>query len=389
MVLDSSVSVYPPLDHPAWWVAAFVIGICVGSFLNVVIYRLPLGISVNEPKRSFCPGCKAPIPMRRNVPLLSWLLLRGRCPDCRGRISVRYFAVELLTGLLFAAVWGVLVDWLGSGWLGMGHAAVLPLWFLVSALVAIAFIDAEHLIIPLELTIPATVAGLIAALLMPRLPDLLGWSAVDPGWLDGLKSSILGGVIGYFGLWAVVLLGKLAFGRAEWRHETAVAWRLEEPASEEEPIRFHMGDESVEWWDLFFRKSDKLVIEADTVRANGRDFPSGEVVIREDGVTLPGGEVVALEDLRSLEGSARRAVVPREAMGMGDVHLMGVVGAFFGCFGVFFALLAGSLLAIGAAVLGRIGFGMRLPFGPFLAMGALCWLFGGWKLAEWYLGSLR
>lgn len=383
------MTVFPPLDHLAWWLAAFVLGTCVGSFLNVVIYRMPLGISVNDPKRSFCPGCKAPIPMRRNIPLVSWLALRGKCPDCGGRISVRYFAVELLTGLLFSAVWWVVVERAGADRLEWSHAAALPLWFLVSALVAISFIDAEHLIIPLELTISSTVAGVVAAVLMPVLPDMVGWSSLDPGWLDGLKSAVLGGVIGYFGLWAVVLLGKLAFGKMEWKHEAAVAWYLEEPKGEEEPIRFHMGEASVDWWDLFYRKSDKLVIEAESVRVNGGDAVVGEVVIREDGVTLADGSEVKLEDLKSLEGTARRAVVPREAMGMGDVHLMGVIGAFFGWFGVFFALLAGSLLAIAAAVLGRIGFGMRLPFGPFLAMGALCWLFGGWKLAEWYLESLR
>jgi leader peptidase (prepilin peptidase)/N-methyltransferase len=387
--LNPPVTVFPTLDHPAWWLAAFIIGICVGSFLNVVIYRMPLGISVNEPKRSFCPGCKSAIPMSRNIPLISWLALRGRCPDCKGRISFRYFAVELLTGLLFCAVWWVVVGRAGAERVEMAHAVVFPLWFLVSALVALSFIDAEHLIIPLELTISSTVAGVLAALLMPELPDLVAWSSIDPGWKDGLKSSILGGVIGYFGLWAVVLLGKLAFGKTEWKHEDAVAWRLEEPKGEEEPIRFHMGSETVDWWDLFFRKSDKLVIECDTVRINGDEAVPGEVVIREDGVTFADGRHVILEEVKSLEGTAKRAVVPREAMGMGDVHLMGVIGAFFGWFGVFFALLAGSLLAIAAAVLGRVGFGMRLPFGPFLAMGALCWLFGGWKIAEWYLASLR
>jgi leader peptidase (prepilin peptidase)/N-methyltransferase len=344
----------------------------------VVIYRVPLGMSVNEPKRSFCPKCRKNIPMWLNMPLISWLWLRGKCAECAAPISFRYFGVELLTAVLFVVTWMLFPP-----------QVVIFLWVLMSLLVAITFIDAEHLIIPLELTISSTVAGVVAAVLMPVLPDMVGWSSLDPGWLDGLKSAVLGGVIGYFGLWAVVLLGKLAFGKMEWKHEAAVAWYLEEPKGEEEPIRFHMGEASVDWWDLFYRKSDKLVIEAESVRVNGGDAVVGEVVIREDGVTLADGSEVKLEDLKSLEGTARRAVVPREAMGMGDVHLMGVIGAFFGWFGVFFALLAGSLLAIAAAVLGRIGFGMRLPFGPFLGMGALCWLFGGWKLAEWYLESLR
>jgi leader peptidase (prepilin peptidase) / N-methyltransferase len=75
-------------------------------------------------------------------------------------------------------------------------------------------------------------------------------------------------------------------------------------------------------------------------------------------------------------------------MGMGDVHLLGMIGAFFGWTGVFFSLFAASVFAIVAAVIGRIGFGKQLPFGPFLAMGAVAWMFGGWKIWVWYLDSL-
>ena len=98
---------YPPFDHWLWYIPAIFIGACIGSFLNVVIYRVPLGLSVNEPKRSFCPHCKKPIPLGRNIPLVSWLMLRGKCADCGAPIAFRYFAVELLTALMFAAVWFV------------------------------------------------------------------------------------------------------------------------------------------------------------------------------------------------------------------------------------------------------------------------------------------
>jgi len=379
--------IYPPLDHPAWLVAAFLIGACVGSFLNVVIYRLPLGLSVNDPKRSFCPKCKSPIPMRRNIPLVSWLLLRGRCADCKAPIAVRYFLVELLTALLFAATAWVVFDRVGPQG-GIGLLALPPLWLMVASFVALSFIDAEHMIIPLELTISGTVAGFLAALAMPVLPDLVGWSPGGGAWWAGVWQSLLGAVIGFFGLWAVVLLGKLAFGRKEMKFEKPVAWRLIEPEGDEDPILFEMGGERIEWWDIFNRPSDRLVIEADTLRVDGESRDGGTLVIRERKIELPDGRAIDLEKLRSLDGTSAQAVIPREAMGMGDVHLMGMIGAFFGWTGVFFSLFASSLLAIVAALLCRVGFGRPLPYGPFLVLGALIWFFGGWRIAAWYLQLL-
>ena len=90
--LTGRVVIYPPLDHPVWLVPAFLIGACIGSFLNVVIYRLPLGLSVNDPKRSFCPKCKSDIPMRQNIPLISWLALKGKCSNCQAPIASRVSA---------------------------------------------------------------------------------------------------------------------------------------------------------------------------------------------------------------------------------------------------------------------------------------------------------
>src|SRR5690349_11142228 len=148
---------------------AFILGASIGSFLNVCIYRMPRDLSVNEPKRSFCPSCKYQIPWYRNLPLISWLALRGKCANCGAKISFRYFGVELLTGLLFLAVWWRVwieprPEWHGQGWM-----LALPYWILVSLLVVATFIDFEHFIIPDEVTIGGTVAGVLLSFAMPIL----------------------------------------------------------------------------------------------------------------------------------------------------------------------------------------------------------------------------
>ena len=154
----------PHLYELLFQVFAFVLGAAIGSFLNVCIYRLPLGMSVNEPKRSFCPSCKAQIPWYRNLPLVSWLTLRGKCASCGARISFRYLGVELLTGLLFLAVWVKLMRGPETPWL-----LAPAYWILVALLVVATFIDFEHFIIPDEITWGGAVAGAALSYLLPPL----------------------------------------------------------------------------------------------------------------------------------------------------------------------------------------------------------------------------
>lgn len=364
------------LDHWIWTFVAFCFGACVGSFLNVVIYRVPLGMSVNEPKRSFCPSCRKGIPMWLNIPLVSWLWLRGKCRNCGAVIAFRYFGVELLTAVLFAAVWHLFRS---------EPQVVLPLCVITAMLVAITFIDAEHLIIPTGMTTAGTVVGLLACGLWPQLPALAG---AGGSWWQGVVSGGIGFAAGFFGLWLVVELGKKAFGRKEMKHGKPVAWHLREPENDVDPLCFVMGEESVPWWDMFSRKTDRLVVQTTALRVNGDETEAGELVIRETEVTLPDGRVLKIEEMKSLDGMADSAVIPREAMGFGDVHLLGMIGAFLGWSGVLFSLFAASLYALVWALAGRIGFGRQLPFGPFLAFGGLTWLFGGWRLWQWYLDIL-
>ncbi len=361
-----------PFDHWAWWVPIFLLGACIGSFLNVVIHRVPRGLSVNEPKRSFCPACKSAIPMHRNIPLLSWLLLRGKCADCGGPIAVRYFFVELLTAVLFIAVW-LLFPPQAAGFL----------FVMMALLVAITFIDAEHLIIPVPLTWAGSILGVAACAFWPPLA-MLGSTAATPTWLDGITASAIGWASGFFGLWLVVELGKIAFGKKTASFESPTEWSVREGDGKNEPMCFIIDGEAISWWDLFNRKSDRLLVDCTVIRVDGQPVGVGMLEIREASITLPDGTEVQFEDLASLDGLAKSVVIPREAMGMGDIHLLGMIGAYFGWSGVFFSLFAASLFAIAAAIIGRIGFGRQLPFGPFLAMGCCTWAFGGWKLWAWY-----
>jgi leader peptidase (prepilin peptidase)/N-methyltransferase len=203
-----------------------------------------------------------------------------------------------------------------------------------------------------------------------------------------LIQSGIGWAAGFFGLWLVVELGKLAFGKKAMKFQSPAAWELKEPAGESDPLSFVIDGESIPWWDLFSRKSDRLIIETGEIHIDGERHGGGTLVIRETEIELPNGAKHSIEKLRSLSGTAKSIVIPREAMGFGDVHLMGMIGAFFGWSGVLFALFASSIYALIAALIGRIGFGRQLPFGPFLAMGALTWAFGGWKLWAWYLEFL-
>lgn len=126
-----------------------VLGLLFGSFANVVIYRVPAGQSVVRPP-SACPKCATELGVLDNIPVLSWLLLRGRCRACSARISARYPVVELLTAGLFALV--------GSRIEGINLVAYLPL---VWVLVVLAFIDLDHKLLPNKIVLPATVAGLV------------------------------------------------------------------------------------------------------------------------------------------------------------------------------------------------------------------------------------
>jgi len=286
------VNVLPPLFG---FVVAGVFGAIIGSFLNVVIHRVPIEQSIVFPN-SRCPSCGGVIAFYDNIPVLSYLVLRAKCRHCKERISFRYPAVELLTAALF----------IGVAWHD-GLSAALPFDLVfASALLALVFIDAEHMILPNVITYPGIVFAVVARVAIPFLtgtphfddvPSLAQGALADmPIWVTSLAGALIGALLGGGSLW---LMG--------W------TW----------------------------------------------------------------------EKLRGIE-----------AMGLGDVKMMFMVGAYLGwrltILTIFIGVLSGSV--IGILLMARQGqrnMQMLLPFGVFLGLGAIAALLFGSPLVEWYAGQFR
>lgn len=172
----------------------FIIGLAIGSFLNVCIYRIPRpDMSIYSPRRSFCPECSQSIKFYDNIPLLSFLILRGKCRHCKAKISVLYPTVELITAVLYLTIYyqfGTTLNFL--------HAI-----FFISVLIPIAFIDAQHLIIPNVLSLTGLILGLgIVCVIAYQVKDL-----------DYLKMRLIGFIAGGLVIWLIALIGSVIMKR--------------------------------------------------------------------------------------------------------------------------------------------------------------------------------
>jgi len=171
-------------------------GLLFGSFLNVCIYRLPQELSVLSP-RSFCPGCKVPIAAYDNIPVLSWIILRGKCRNCGARISPRYAVVELLTGVLF------LLSYFAAG----SIAEAAKLCVLSFLLIGLIFTDAETKLLPDLLTKPGIVLGLLSSLVVPLEGPAQFLLRATVNWrVLSLLNSLAGAILGSAFILAVALL---------------------------------------------------------------------------------------------------------------------------------------------------------------------------------------
>lgn len=384
----------------AWIALAATLGALIGSFANVVVYRWPRGESVVRP-RSRCPACGHVLGPLELVPVVSWVLLRGRCRACGGRISARYAAVE--AG--FAAGFGVLawaypIDALG--------ATVLPLWVVASMLAIAALIDVDTYLLPDGLTLPAVaiaVAG--AALYHPA------------AGLPSVAEAAVGAALGAGLLVLINRLGGLALRRG--RDTTERLWPFSLDAVNVAALAGVLGGMP---WGLAAGAAQVLASSlakravrirepwlygawSVAVAAALAGVPAAWGVSLAQSVlgTLVGAGAFALlgalwwwiADLRSGEAAkaASAAGAPEDddgepvAMGFGDVKLAAVLGAVLGVTGFVVGLLLAVLLGAVVGVAQRVAGGSRfVPFGPFLvAGGALAWAFAD-PLVAWYLALL-
>ena len=195
------------LPEAVAYIFIFIFGTIIGSFLNVVIHRVPNEESIVFPN-SACPNCEKPIKSYDNIPILSWLILGGKCRNCKNPISPRYLFVEILTGFLFLSVY----------W-SIGFNAFLPVALIfVAAVVSLVFIDAEHMILPNVITYPLLVFALLVRIIFPLLFGenyfsdfrFFPLNRMDdyPVWLTSLVGAILGGIVGGGFLWLVGAIWK-------------------------------------------------------------------------------------------------------------------------------------------------------------------------------------
>jgi leader peptidase (prepilin peptidase) / N-methyltransferase len=191
---------------PTWtWIIGLVFGAVVGSFLNVVIYRMPRALSLADPPNSFCPSCRHRLGPLDLVPLLSWLFARGKCRHCGQKVSSRYFFVELMNGAIWSGIWYQYLV------VGAEPARAVAYALAAAALVAIIFIDWELYIIPDQINAFLAVVGIGFNIYL--------FYAGDPAaWTWGMPSSLAGWLAGTGALWGIAFLGRVAFGKDAMGH---------------------------------------------------------------------------------------------------------------------------------------------------------------------------
>jgi leader peptidase (prepilin peptidase)/N-methyltransferase len=365
-----------------WMVFLFAIGCCVGSFLNVVIYRLPRDKSLVAPPSS-CPACGKHIRFYDNIPLVSWLLLGRKCRYCKAPISPRYFIIELLTGLVFV---GIFVLYFRSGLRGGIPTFLAGGWFLyllsiilLSALIAASAIDLEMWIIPLSICWFATAVGLFASLLAPLVihPATIRHYFLVPTTADlilvnqtTIASLSAGAVIG-LGVSILLLTTGLIKRSYDFSQLKNSPENPQQKGEDEFKDRVEMFREIVFLLPIIACAlgANWLVSRYPALHQWWLAFSQRPVIAGLLG-SLAGyfvgcGIVWATRILGTLGFG-------REAMGLGDVHLMGAAGAVIGPLFVVIAFFIAPFFGLAWAGLQMFFRKTRqIPYGPFLSLGIL------------------
>ncbi len=381
----------------------FLFGLCVGSFLNVCAWRLPRQESIVNPG-SHCPKCGHELRAWELFPILSWLILRARCSSCGERISIRYPAVEFLTGIVFTLIWLKIVFEAWPLEIAPGYL------FLGAAIIVVAITDLEHLVIPNEITLTGIIIALLLAALLPGShfaaqfldassfhdPLLLGWAyQILSFWLPDLMVSphvvslldAIGGLLLGGGVLLLLLeLGKVLWGRRQYS--------LEEPGQmilDATGVRVEDVYEAA-WDEMFFRASDKFRADISAATVQLKNEPAkavGEQLLRadEDGICV---DDIRYEwnEVERVQATVKKWQSPREVMGYGDVKLMAMIGAFLGADAVLFVIMIsatlGTVVGVASILTGLHKRHVPLPFGPFISAAALFWMLAGETFLNWY-----
>ncbi len=259
-----------------------------------------------------------------------------------------------------------------SGAIGGAPVALVYAVFL-SGLIVATFIDFEHYIIPDEITLGGAVAGFLCSFALPQLQG-------EASLKSAMIQSMLGVAVGAGTIYSILRLGKLVFGREKLKLPAGTRIIFGETA-------IVLPDREVFYADLLYRESDVIAFHADTVEMADRCYK--DVLVRLSRKLLQvGAEQFQPEQVPYLEARSAELVLPREAMGLGDVKFMAAIGAFLGWQAVIFSLvissLMGALVGVALIVTRKRALGSRLPYGPYIALAAAVWVFEGREMLAWY-----
>ncbi len=353
------------------------LGACVGSFLNVVIYRLPREKSLAWPG-SACPSCKTLIRSYDNIPLVSWLLLRGRCRQCKTTISVRYFVIELVTALLFAGVYLWIFHYQGRQ-TGLEGVTAMQLFFsggwlfylavitLMAAFLAASAIDLELWIIPIQLCWFVAVVGVAASTAAGWLMDAnLAAYQLFPSATPKTAALALGAAVGT----AISLLA-LHFGLIPQSYAMSEEFNPDKPETSFENEPKYNDRKEILKEIIFLLPVILCAIAALKLSQQASIQEKWLTFVAYPAATYGFGALAGYFVGCAVVWATRilgTLAFGREAMGLGDVHLMGAAGAVIGSGWVvlafFVAPFFGILWALYQAIFKKI---RQIPYGPFLS----------------------